>query len=103
MLLTIFHLIALTTDKLLFGFFSASPSGLRVNAVSTQVKKCDLGEHRGNVYRRSEQASFKEVMWDTLKPSRKNGELLQPPVRGMHERASEGGGRGVRLLSRTRP
>ena len=44
------------------------------------------------------QASFKEVMRDTNRPARKSGELLLPPVRGMHERASEGGG-SVRLLS----
>jgi hypothetical protein len=49
------------------------------------------------------QASLKEVMRDTHRPGRKSGELLLPPVWGMRERASEGEGRGVRLLSRTRP
>jgi len=41
------------------------------------------------------QASLKEVMRDTHRPSRKSGELLLPPVRGMHERGSEGEGRSV--------
>ena len=44
-------------------------------------------------------ASFKEVMRDKHRPGRKSGELLLPPVRRMHERAFEGEGRGVRLLS----
>lgn len=45
------------------------------------------------------QASLKEVIRDTHRPDRKSGELLLPPVRGMHERASEGEGQGVRLMS----
>jgi hypothetical protein len=45
------------------------------------------------------QVSLKEVMRDTHRPGRKSGELLLPPVRRMHERAFEGEGRGVRLLS----
>ncbi len=35
------------------------------------------------------QASLKEVMRDTHRPGRKSGELLLPPVRGVHERAFE--------------
>ena len=45
------------------------------------------------------QASFKEVMRDKHGPDRKSGELLLPLVRGMRERASEGEGRGLRILS----
>jgi len=44
-------------------------------------------------------AALKWVTRDTHRPGKKSGELLLPPVRGMHERASEGEGRGVRLLS----
>jgi hypothetical protein len=44
------------------------------------------------------QASLKEAMRDTHRPSRKSGELLLPLVRGMHERAFEGEVQGVRLL-----
>ena len=45
------------------------------------------------------QASLKKVRHDAYGPCRKNGELLLPPVWGMHEKASEREGRGVRLLS----